>query len=74
MSRNQPLESRRRIVGPERAALTKDFLRRYQQDKHSIRQIVRDTGRSYGFVHRILAEGGATMRTRGGPHRRRAAQ
>ena len=59
-----------RIVGPERARWTKDYLRRYSQGD-SIRTIARDTGRSYGFVHRILTEGGAQLRARGGPRTRR---
>jgi hypothetical protein len=63
-------EAGRRIVGAERTTWTKDCLRRYQAGE-SIRQIARDTGRSYGFVHRILTEGGATLRGRGGPRRRK---
>lgn len=60
----------RRIVGPERVTWTKDYLRRYRGGD-SIRTIARDTGRSYGFVHRILTEGGAALRGRGGPRPRR---
>ena len=60
----------RRIVGAERSTWTKDYLRRYSGGD-SIRTIARETGRSYGFVHRILTEGGATIRGRGGPRPRR---
>ncbi len=60
----------RRIVGAERATWTTDCLRRYR-DGASIREIARDTGRSYGFVHRILTEGRANLRGRGGPRRRK---
>jgi hypothetical protein len=35
----------------------------------SIRSIAADTGRSYGFVHRVLTESGATLRGRGGATR-----
>lgn len=66
------VKPRQRIVGPERVALTTEFLRRYQEDRHSIRTIARDTGRCYGFIHRMLAEGGASMRSRGGSHPRQA--
>ncbi len=59
-----------RIVGPERIKWTKDCVRRYNTGD-SIRTIAQDTRRSYGFVHRILVEGGAAMRGRGGPHTRR---
>ena len=40
----------------------------------SIRTLVASTGRSYGSVHSMLRESGATMRSRGGPnHRTRRA-
>ena len=61
----------RRIVGQERATLTKDLVKRYSAGA-SIRTLAADTGRSYGFVHRVLVEGGATMRKRGGARRRRS--
>jgi len=61
----------RRIVGQERATLTKDLLKRYSAGA-SIRTLAADTGRSYGFVHRVLVEGGATMRKRGGARRQRS--
>lgn len=59
-----------RIVGAERVTWTKDCLRRYNAGE-SIREIASSTGRSYGFVHRILVEGGATLRARGGARHRR---
>nr|WP_284287046.1 helix-turn-helix domain-containing protein [Angustibacter aerolatus] len=37
---------------------------------HSIREIAEETGRSYGFVHRVLRESDVTLRGRGGPTRR----
>jgi hypothetical protein len=40
----------------------------------SIRRLVAETGRSYGSIHSMLRESGATMRSRGGPnHRTRRA-
>jgi hypothetical protein len=61
----------RRIVGQERATWAKDYVRRYGQGD-SIRKIASDTGRSYGFVHRLLVESGVTLRKRGGPRPRRS--
>ncbi|WP_367141009.1 MULTISPECIES: helix-turn-helix domain-containing protein [Streptomyces] len=49
----------RRRIGAE--------LRALYEDGASIRELTRSTGRSYGFVHRILLEAGATLRGRGGP-------
>jgi len=70
MDAAEPIEAHRRIVGAERATVTNDCLRRYGAGA-SIRTIARETGRSYGFVHRILVQGGAVLRQRGGPRRRR---
>jgi len=39
----------------------------------SIRTLVTSTGRSYGSIHSMLRESGATMRSRGGPNRRTRA-
>jgi hypothetical protein len=64
------IEANRRIVGAERVTVTRDCLRRYGAGD-SIRKIAGETGRSYGFVHRILVEGGAVLRGRGGANRRR---
>lgn len=36
----------------------------------SIRALVASTGRSYGSIHSLLRESGATMRSRGGPNHR----
>lgn len=36
----------------------------------SIRTLVASTGRSYGAIHAMLREAGATMRSRGGPNHR----
>ena len=69
----QPTTAGRRIVGQERISWTTDYLRRYGAGE-SIREIARDTGRSYGFVHRILSEGGAELRGRGGARRRKTTE
>lgn len=37
----------------------------------SIRDIAKITGRSYGYVHRMLAQSGVTLRGRGGDNRRK---
>lgn len=58
----------RRITGDERGDLS-DTLRRQYEGGRSIRSIATETGRSYGFVHRVLLESGATLRGRGGATR-----
>ena len=59
----------RRITGAERGTLS-DQLRKEYEAGRSIRAIAEETGRSYGFVHRVLQESGATLRGRGGATRR----
>ena len=61
-------EKGRRIVGAERATLAKDLVKRYTAGE-SIRALAASTGRSYGFVHRVLSESGVTLRGRGGATR-----
>jgi hypothetical protein len=66
-----------RITGDQRSSLGESFGQRYASGE-SIRSIAQDTGRSYGFVHGVLKESGATLRGRGGatrgPRRGTAAQ
>jgi hypothetical protein len=57
-----------RITGDQRGTLASAFAERYAGGE-SIRSIAEDTGRSYGFVHGILKEAGATLRGRGGATR-----
>jgi hypothetical protein len=64
-----PLNKGRRNTGDERGTLS-DELRRHYENGRSIRDLAADTGRSYGFVHRVLKESGATLRGRGGSNRR----
>jgi hypothetical protein len=61
----------RRITGGERDRLAGDLRQRYEQGE-SIRSLAAETGRSYGFIHRVLSESGATLRGRGGATRRKA--
>ncbi|GLZ78891.1 hypothetical protein Afil01_36980 [Actinorhabdospora filicis] len=62
----------RRIVGAERATLARNLVQRYSQGE-SIRALATATGRSYGFVHRVLTESGVQLRQRGGARRRKQA-
>lgn len=59
-----PIEKHKRITGDERDQL-KTLLRRKYERGASIRMLAEQTGRSYGFVHRILSESGP-LRGRGG--------
>jgi hypothetical protein len=65
-------EKGRRIVGAERQTLAKDLVKRYTNGE-SIRALAASTGRSYGFVHRVLPESGVQLRQRGGARRRKKA-
>ncbi len=58
----------RRIIGAEREDLAVDVKGRYTRGE-SIRGIAADTGRSYGFIHRLLVESETPLRGRGGPTR-----
>jgi hypothetical protein len=57
-----------RITGGERTRLASDLKRRYTSGA-SIRELAGQTGRSYGFVHRMLSEAGVALRGRGGATR-----
>lgn len=61
-----------RVTGIERDKLASDLRRKYENGD-SIRALAGSTGRSYGFVHRILSESGASLRGRGGATRGRRA-
>ena len=54
-----------RVTGAERDQLATDLKKRYD-DGASIRSLAESTGRSYGFIHRILSDSGTAMRNRGG--------
>ena len=57
-----------RVTGSERDRLAADLRKKYDAGQ-SIRTLAATSGRSYGFVHRILSESGATLRGRGGATR-----
>ena len=57
-----------RITGADRETLAQDLRTRYDGGE-SIRALAESSGRSYGFVHRILTESGAELRSRGGATR-----
>lgn len=57
-----------RITGAQRDELANDLKKKYEKGA-SIRALAAQTGRSYGFVHRVLIETGVQLRGRGGPNR-----
>ena len=57
-----------RLTGAERDALAARLVSEYEGGA-SIRALAESTGRSYGFVHRVLSETGVTLRGRGGATR-----
>jgi predicted transcriptional regulator len=61
-----------RITGPARTKLTTEVSKQYAKGR-SIRELASEQGRSYGFVHRLLAESGVELRGRGGATRRKKA-
>ena len=60
-----------RLTGDDRARMAQTVTSLYSEGK-SIRDISAETGRSYGFVHRVLSESDLTLRGRGGATRRRS--
>jgi hypothetical protein len=62
-----------RVTGVDRSKLATLLGKRYDNGE-SIRSIAASTGRSYGFVHRILTETGVTLRGRGGATRSSTAK
>ncbi len=62
----------RRVTGAERDKLAADLKKKYAAGA-SIRELAEGTGRSYGFVHRVLTESGAKLRGRGGATRGKKA-
>ncbi len=64
------LQKGQRVTGNDRDKLAGDLRRRYEKGE-SIRSLAASTGRSYGFVHRLLGESGAALRGRGGATRRK---
>jgi hypothetical protein len=58
-----------RVTGADRSKLASSLRQRYDAGE-SIRSLASSTGRSYGFIHRILTETGVTLRSRGGAPRK----
>jgi Helix-turn-helix domain len=54
-----------KVTGADRDKLAGELKTRYESGE-SIRALAAATGRSYGLVHRILSESGASLRGRGG--------
>nr|WP_269326719.1 helix-turn-helix domain-containing protein [Kineosporia mesophila] len=62
-----------RITGTDRSKLAGELKKKYTSGA-SIRALAEETGRSYGFVHRILTENEVQLRGRGGATRGKAKQ
>jgi hypothetical protein len=60
-----------RITGSDRNKLAGELKKKYVAGA-SIRALAAETGRSYGFVHRILSESEVPLRGRGGATRGKA--
>jgi hypothetical protein len=61
----ESLKKGTRVTGNDRSQLATDLKSRYDSGE-SIRALATATGRSYGFVHRLLTETGVRLRGRGG--------
>ncbi|NHC14078.1 helix-turn-helix domain-containing protein [Motilibacter deserti] len=61
-----------RVTGNDRAKLATELKKKYSTGS-SIRALAEETGRSYGFVHRMLTESGVQLRGRGGATRGKKA-
>ncbi len=66
---NDELRKGARVSGTSRTELSAELKRRYDEGE-SIRSLAAATGRSYGFVHRLLGEAGVELRGRGGATRK----
>ena len=65
---NETIKKATRLTAAARAKLAVELRNRYAAGE-SIRALAAATGRSYGFVHRILTESGVSLRGRGGATR-----
>lgn len=59
------LEKHKKVRGAQRTVLVSSLVAAYIAGR-SIRALAAELGRSYGFVHRLLAESGVALRPRGG--------
>ncbi len=62
-----------RVIGVDRSRLGMQLSKRYDSGE-SIRSLAASTGRSYGFVHRLLTESGVELRRRGGATKSRTTR
>ncbi|HEY1622268.1 MAG TPA: helix-turn-helix domain-containing protein [Streptosporangiaceae bacterium] len=69
MAESTTLRKGTRVTGEDRNRLATDLKNRYDAGE-SIRSLATSTGRSYGFIHRILTETGVALRGRGGATRK----
>ena len=69
MAESTTLRKGTRVTGEDRNRLATDLRSRYDAGE-SIRSLATSTGRSYGFIHRILTETGVALRGRGGATRK----
>ena len=67
------LPKRTRMTGSSRDKAAKALEKQYSAGS-SIRHLANETGRSYGWVHRVLAEQGVEFRGRGGARRKSRTQ
>lgn len=58
-----------RVLGADRVKAQREIVASYAKGQ-SIRDIAASCGRSYGWVHRIIAESDTPLRGRGGNHRK----
>lgn len=59
-----------RVTGTDREKLAGQLKKKYLAGA-SIRELAAETGRSYGFVHRLLVDSDVPLRGRGGATRRK---
>ncbi|MCT9010536.1 helix-turn-helix domain-containing protein [Streptomyces rhizosphaerihabitans] len=62
------MDKGRKVTGESRDKLGADLKKAYESGA-SIRTLAEGTGRSYGFIHRVLTEAGTLLRSRGGDNR-----
>ncbi|MGL4173329.1 MAG: helix-turn-helix domain-containing protein [Actinomycetota bacterium] len=67
----QNIKKGMRLTGDERERVAQSLTTQYQDGK-SIRALAEETGRSYGFIHRMLRENDVDLRGRGGSTKRTA--
>lgn len=58
-----------RLSGEARTTFQHECVQMYVESEMSVRDIVRNTGRSYGSIHALLVSAGVQLRPRGNPRR-----